>query len=49
MSLGTLHVVKQSNKISSASVIFLHGSGKHRLILNKGYLCYDLLLRLGLR
>nr|WCC58208.1 carboxylesterase [Pharsalia antennata] len=27
MSLGTLHLVKQSNKISSASVIFLHGSG----------------------
>ncbi|KAJ8952970.1 hypothetical protein NQ314_007446 [Rhamnusium bicolor] len=27
MSLGALHVIKQSNKINSASVIFLHGSG----------------------
>ncbi|XP_018579600.1 lysophospholipase-like protein 1 [Anoplophora glabripennis] len=27
MSLGTLRIVKQSNKVSSASVIFLHGSG----------------------
>lgn len=34
MSLGTLHMVKQSNKISSASVIFLHGSGKYTLISN---------------
>ncbi|CAH1159473.1 unnamed protein product [Phaedon cochleariae] len=27
MSLGNLHVIKQSNKVCSASVIFLHGSG----------------------
>ncbi|KAJ8969839.1 hypothetical protein NQ317_018940 [Molorchus minor] len=27
MSLGALHVIKQTNKINSASVIFLHGSG----------------------
>ncbi|KAJ8951016.1 hypothetical protein NQ318_006401 [Aromia moschata] len=27
MSLGGVHIIKQSNKVNSASVIFLHGSG----------------------